>query len=551
MMKIIHTEESVKMRRKKMTALLLSALLLIGSAGFALADEDNTDTSDEQTQSESVDNDTGDDTQDADTDGDSDSSEVTDGEQDTNDTDASVSGDTIYMEDTALTPPDIVGSQAAILIDSDSGRLLYGKNIDVKLYPASMTKMMTAIIALETGDLAQTVTVPYEALQTVNFAEDSAMGLLTGEELTLEQLVSAMLIHSANDAANVIAFHLGGNMDAFVETMNQKAADLGMTNTHFVNACGSHDDNHYTTARDMATLAQYCMKNEKFRDIVKTVVYKIPQTNKYTLEAERTLVNTNLLLGTIRSLYQFYAPATGIKTGHTSQAGYCLAASASFSDMNLIAVTMKCDQMDEHDDPYTYADTRSMFEFAFSNYTHQQLAAPGDIISSSPVYEAKNDSRVALTIQDALTALVPSNIDSSVDIIRTVDVPEHIQAPVAKGDTIGAVTYTYKGTQIGSAPLISTNDVEMNHFLHVFHIILKVLTSPFFFIPVILLIIIAMYMRHLRKKKERKRRIQQLKKAREEKEAEASGINNANYRKTERIDRQRKNTKDSNSRYRK
>ena len=508
------------MKKRRLTALMLSALMLICSAGMASADEDIIT-----------------------------SEGVRDSSQEVYNTDVSISGDTIYLEDDTLTPPEIVGSQAAMLMDADTGRLLYGKNIDVKLYPASLTKMMTAIIAIESGKLEETVTVPYDAISTVNYLEDSNMGLLTGEELTLDQLVSSMLIHSANDAANVIAFHMNGSMEAFVEQMNAKAADLGMTNTHFVNACGTHDDNHYTTARDMATLARYAMNNEKFRDIVKTLIYKVPQTNKYTL-GERPLVNTNLLLGTIRSLYQYYAPATGIKTGHTSEAGYCLAASASYSDMNLISITMKCDRMDQYNDPYTYADTRSMFEFAFSNYIHQQLASPGDIISSSPVYEAKNDSRVALTVQENLTALVPSDTDSSLEIIHTVDVPENIQAPIAKGDTIGTVTYTYKGTQIGTAALIATNDVELNYFLHVFHIIIRVLTSPFFFIPVILLIILALYMRHLKKKKERKKRIQQLKKAREARNGETP-VNNTNYRKTERIAQQRKNTKDSNSRYRK
>lgn len=508
------------MKKRKLTALLLSALMIVSSAGMVFADEEDAVSEDSGTQNEVY------------------------------NTDASISGDTIYIEDDSLAPPQINGSQAAMLMDADTGRLLYGKNIDVKLYPASLTKMMTGIIALETGNLDDVVTVPYEAISTVNIFEDSAMGLLTDEELTLEQLVSSMLIHSANDAANVIAYHLGGTMDGFVEQMNQKAAELGMTNTHFVNACGDHDDNHYTTARDMATLAQYAMKNEKFRDIVKTTIYKVPQTNKYTL-GERTLVNTNCLLSTILTLYQYYAPATGIKTGHTSQAGYCLVASASFSDMNLISVTMKCDRMDQYGDPYTYSDTRNMFEFAFSNYIHQQLAAPGDIISSSPVYEAKNDSRVALTVQDNLFALVPSDTDSTLEIIQTVDVPETIQAPIAKGDTIGTVTYTYKGTQIGTAALVATNDVEMNHFLHVFHIIMRVLTSPFFFIPVILLLILALYMRHLKKKKERKRRIQQLKKAREERGGATTPVNNKNYRKTERIAQQRKNTKDSNSRFRK
>ncbi len=474
-------------------------------------------------------------------------SESTDTEATSSDNSASQTADTdtIYIEDDSLSAPETY-SQAALLLDADSGRLLYGKNIDVPLYPASLTKMMTGIIALETGNLEETVTVPYEAISSINYLEDSNMGLLSGEQLTLEQLVSAMLIHSANDAANVIAYHLGGSMEEFVKTMNEKAAELGMSNTVFQNACGSHDDNHYTTARDMAALVQYAMKNEKFREIVKSPIYKIPATNKYTI-GERILVNTNLFLGTSRSLFQYYPAANGVKTGHTSQAGYCLASSATFNNANLIAVVMKCDQMDSHGDPCTYEDSRNLFEFAFSNYVHQQLAAPGDIISDSKVKEAKNDTRVALTVEDNVSALTPADTDSATEIVKNINIPDELSAPINQGDVVGTVTYTYKGTQIGTANLVATNNVELNMALHIFNIIIKILISPFFFIPVILLIIIGLYVRHLKKKKERKRRIQQLKRAKEAKQAREESL--SDRRAVERIERQRKNAKDSNSRY--
>ncbi|MCD8390643.1 MAG: serine hydrolase [Firmicutes bacterium] len=510
------------MNKNKITALLCAACVVLTSAASVFAEP--TDDAGEA--------DTG----------------VSDGITDTADTDSQISSDVIYMEDDSLTQPDITASQAALLLDIDSGRLLYGKNIDVKLYPASLTKIMTAVIALEQGNLDDTVTVTYDAISSINYLEDSNMGLLTDEQLTLDQLVSAMLIHSANDAANVIACHISGSMDAFVELMNSKAAELGMSNTHFENPSGSHDDNNYTTARDIATLAQYAMQNEKFKEIVKTPIYKIPETNKYTI-GERTLVNTNLFLGTSRSMYQYYAPATGIKTGHTSQAGYCLVASASYNDCNLIAVSMKCDQTDSYGDPYTYTDCRTLFEFAFNNYVNQQLAAPGDIISDSKVYEAKNDTRVALTVDTNVSALVPSDIDAAADIVTNIEVPEQISAPVTKGEQIGTVSYTYNGTQIGTANLIATNDVARNGFLHVFNSIMKVITSPFFFIPVILLIILALYMRHRKRKLERKRRIQQLRKAREGRNPRTGQP--IPDRRTERIERQRRNAKDSNSRYRK
>ena len=255
-------------------------------------------------------------------------------EQDDNSTESntisSVTGNDIFMENDAMTAPTVDNSKAALLMDMNSGRLLYGKNIDKRVFPASTTKIMTGILAIEMGNMADVVTASRAAIEPITL-EDSQMGILIGEQLTFEQLVYSLLIHSANDAANVIAIHVSGTMEAFVDLMNQKAQELGMTNTHFENPCGSHNDNHYTTAHDLAILSQYAMRNETFREIVKMPIYKVPATNKY-LE-ERIMVNTNLFLSSARSAAHYNPLCTGIKTGHTSQSGYCLVSSAQYEDM--------------------------------------------------------------------------------------------------------------------------------------------------------------------------------------------------------------------------
>lgn len=456
--------------------------------------------------------------------------------------------DGVTMEDPSLTPPNVQYAQSALLMDMASGRVLYSKNLDERVYPASTTKIMTAILALEMGNMDDTVTATYDALKSITL-EDSHMGILAGEELTLDQLVKGMLVYSANDAANVIAIHIAGSMDAFVDLMNQKAQELGMTGTHFVNPCGSHDDNHYTTARDLAILSKYAMKNDQFREIVKMPIYKIPPTNKYS--TERVLVNTNLFLGTSRSTYYYYPPAIGIKTGHTSQAGYCLVSAATYNDTELLAIVMNCKNVDTKEQAYSYIDSKALFNFGFDNYTHQPLASVGDIVSDSKVYEAKDDMRVAVTVENDVSALIPSGEGNAEQITTNVDMPEQLQAPIAKGDVLGTVTYSYKGIEVGSSNLIATNDVERNNILHVFHLVLKVVTSPFFFIPAILLILLIMYARHQKKKRERQRRIQQLKKNRQRSSAEnetGTRTPNRNASRTERIDRE---TKGSNSRYRK
>ena len=211
---------------------------------------------------------------------------------------------------------------------------------------------------------------------------------------------------------------------------------------------------------------------------------------------------------------------------------------------------MNCKNVDTKEQAYSYIDSKTLFNFGFDNYTHQPLAAVGDIVSDSKVYEAKQDMRVAVTVENDVSALIPSGEGNAEQITTNIDMPEKLEAPITKGDVLGTVTYSYKGIEVGSANLIATNDVERNNILHVFHLVLKVITSPFFFIPAILLLLLIMYARYQKKKRERQRRIQQLKKNRQRSSSEnetGTRTPNRNASRTERIDRE---TKGSNSRYR-
>lgn len=448
----------------------------------------------------------------------------------------------VTMEDATLPLPNVNNAQSALLMDLDSGRVLYSKNLDDKVYPASTTKILTGILAIENLNMEDTVTATYEALKSITL-EDSHMGILMGEQLTVEQLIKGMLIYSANDAANVLAIQVSGSIEAFADLMNQKAQELGMTDSHFVNPCGIHDDNHYTTARDMAILAKYAMKNETFRDIVKTPVYTIPATNKYT--SERILVNTNLFLGTSRSTYYYYQPAIGIKTGHTSQAGYCLVSAAKYNDIEFLSIVMNCKDANTTDQAFSYIDSKALFDFGFENYSHHQIANIGDIVADSKVYEAKDDMRVAVTVEKDMGALIPAGKENAENIKTNVNLPEKLQAPIKKGDILGTVDYTYNGVPLGTTNLVATNDVERNNFLHVFNLIMKIVTSPFFIVPVIILLLILIIARHRRNKTERQKRIQQIKKSRQSNET-GTRTPNRNASQTERNQR---DTKGDNSRY--
>ena len=449
----------------------------------------------------------------------------------------------IYTENPDATPPNTEHSESALLMDMRSGRLLYGKNITERLYPASTTKMLTGIIALESGRMDEVATATYEALQSITL-EDSHMGILVGEELTMTDLVNGMLIYSANDAANVIAIQLAGSMQAFVDLMNAKASEIGMTDTHFTNACGVHDDNHYTTASDLATLARYCMQNEQFREIVKQPTYHIDPTNKYSLN--RDLPATNLFLSTARSSYYLYKPCTGIKTGTTEAAGHCLVASAEYNGLELLTVVMKCDDEDQKTKAYSYNVSRNLFDYGFNNYETGILASVGNIVADSKVNEAKKDKRLTLTVDADVTALVPVGNDITGEVQPVINRPTELTAPIHKGDVIGTISYIYKDAEIGKANLIAANDVEQDMVKHVFNVVIRVITNPLFFIPAILIVILLFLVRAAKQRKDRKKRLQQLKQRRE---AEESRM----IKKTDRIVRntesRRTSAKGANSRY--
>lgn len=394
-----------------------------------------------------------------------------------------------------------LNAQSAIMIDMKTGKVIYDKNPNEKLFPASTTKILTAIIALENcEDLSTFVTASHAAIDPITL-EDSHMGILVGEQLTLEQLVYGMLVYSANDAANVLAVHVAGSIDAFAQMMNEKAKSIGAVNSHFVNPHGFHDDEHFTTASDLAKIARYAMTNEKFREIVKTARYTIEPTNKYT--ETRYLTSTNHLISKYRVATHYYAPAIGIKTGYTSKAGNCLVAAAEKDNTQLLTVVLKCTNSANEG---TFVDTKALFEYGFSNYKYINVASSGEVVADSPVYVAKNDARVAITVQDNVSALLPVDIDVKTNVTADIQLNEKIQAPIAVGDSLGTVSYSYNGEILGQTALVAVNSVDRNTLAWIFLGTLNVIKNPFFIGGVILVAIAALYIRNKRNSNRRRRR---------------------------------------------
>lgn len=394
-------------------------------------------------------------------------------------------------------------SKSSLLMNLDTGEIYEERNIDEKVYPASTTKIMTAILAIENGKLNDTVTISDTASKLPSGA--SGMGLLRGEEVTVKNLLYGLLVSSANDAANALAEYISGSVDDFVKMMNDKAKELGATNTHFMNTNGLHDDNHYTTARDMAIIARYAMKNQTFRTLVKTASYTMDPTNKYP--EKRIMRSTNKLLSKNKSSKYIYQNAIGIKTGFTTPAQHCLVSAADNGDFSLLCVVMGAPTDAARD--LMYDETIALYKWGFEAYKAQTVAKAGDTLTEANVSLAKTKDTVTLSTQKEVKALLPANIDIK-KVKAKLSVNKDIKAPIAQGQVLGSVTYYYQNKKVASTKLVSNEAVEQDNLLATFDKIHTFLTSPIFLIPVmiiVVLLIIFLVIRQINLHKRRKRRL--------------------------------------------
>jgi len=350
-----------------------------------------------------------------------------------------------------------INSPSALLMDSTTGKILYEKNINEKMYPASLTKVMTAIIVLENCNLSDTATVSSESIMSIPPGYVTA-NLQVGEELTIEQLLYLLMVGSCNDAAVVLAEHVSGSVDNFSVLMNEKAKELGCTSTNFVNPNGLHDENHYSTAYDLALISKYAMNNDSFKTIVSTTYYELPATNKYD-KADRIFATTNALL---RGDY-YYKYATGIKTGFTTPAKNCLTASADKNNLELITVILGASQTDDGSSQ-RYLDTISLFEYGFENYKLKQIAKSGDSVQTINVKGATiKTKKLDAVISNDINVLINKNSETSI-ILPEINLNPDLKAPIKKGDVIGNVTYVSEGIEY-TENLLASNDVKKSNFL--------------------------------------------------------------------------------------
>lgn len=399
---------------------------------------------------------------------------------------------------------------SAILMDADTGKVLYEKNADAKTQPASVTKMMTALLTVENLDLDHVVTVPPEAVGILG----NSMKLKVGEKLTVDQLLHALLIISANDAAVALAMEMGGSLDNFYKMMNERARQLGMKNTHYKSPNGLIEDaNHYMSARDTAILAEKLMGHKSVSRIVRTVKYTLPKTNK---SKARKLKNTNKMLYDTKSkitadgkkIHPRYKGTIGIKTGTMNASGYCLAAEVRRDGTNLIAVVMHANGRDGS--LARYSAVIPMFDYGFSNFRNEQLVERGESVGHVKVRYGHHTFVKAVAAEGAFATL-PKEADPDIASYKVV-LDSGLKAPVKAGTKIGKINVYESGEKVGSYDVTVKKDVTKGGPWSAVYI------SDFAFILIcaaVILLILILTACHMGKKKRRRMHEERVRRARQ------------------------------------
>ncbi len=405
----------------------------------------------------------------------------------------------------ATTEPPAILAETAVVIDAKTGQVLYDKNMNQQKEPASTTKTLTALLALENLDLNKIVTIDAET----PFTEGSRIYLLEGENVTVEQLLYALLTESANDAAVALAKEIAGSVPAFAEMMNKKAVELGAESTHFINPNGLHEEGHLSTAYDLAVIAKEAMKNETFRELIMTYRYVMPATN---MQETRYLYNTNRLIydektkvvvnGERRSAK--YEGVTGIKTGYTSHAGGCLISGAKRGDTELIAVVLKSTDLGR------FADSIALLDYAFENYKSVKALDAGTVLGEIPVKRGMERKVQVVALGDAFTTLPIEASDSVVNTKIILD--NKVQAPIAKGQKVGVVEI-YEGDQlVGTVDAVTASDIPEGGILSIIGLSDETAKVIERFFAAILIFIVLMFAAYvvLKRRQIRRRKLRRL-----------------------------------------
>lgn len=368
----------------------------------------------------------------------------------------------LALDDPALS------AQAAILVDLDSGRVLYEKNMNEQRAPASLTKVMTALLvfeAVESGQISMDDIVTAQDDCREGLEDDSStVGILPGLQTTVREYLYCALVASANEACNVLGSYVSGSVSAFVERMNQRAAELGCVNTHFLDTNGLHNEGHYSSAYDMYLITQAALRFPEFVAMCDTVSYQ-PQAQG--INEGRELTNSNALL-TDRSYYYRegyrYEAASGVKTGYTRAAGYCLISTAEKNGIRALAVVMGCEGWSNAniEEYRNFSDSVTLYNWVFDNFTPRQVLTTADPIEQVEVELADGDGNVILYPQQDISCLLPADLDMSQVIVTATVYEDRLKAPIKSGSVLGEAKISLNGEELGTVSLVNNRAVELS-----------------------------------------------------------------------------------------
>ena len=395
-----------------------------------------------------------------------------------------------------------ITANSAMLVSMDTDEVLYEKNADTKVYPASITKIMTTLLILEsdkynpTGKIAMTE----EVLDLISGTGSSVSLLKVGDEFTELDLVYMVLMSSYGDCSLLAAIHYGGSVDGFVEQMNARAAELGLTNTSYQNPIGLHHENNYTTARDTYVLTKYALQNETFKQICETTRYTFETSKSGT----RTLSTTNFLQDNTTNYY--YPYAKGVKTGYTDEAGRCLVSTASYDGYNYMCIIFGCPPKEKKH----FTESTDLYRWAFKNFEYKTVASTTTPVAQIDVDLSHDIDSISLYVEKSIISILPKDADeSTISIVPHLDA-QKVDAPIKSGQVLGTADVVYAEKIIGKVNLIATQNVEKSSLLATGRTVKNIFTSKYMIVvyaligTIVLMFIIAIVIMNTKGKKKRK-----------------------------------------------
>ena len=377
-----------------------------------------------------------------------------------------------------------ITSKAGLLVSLDTGDFLYESNIDEKVYPASIAKIMTAILMLESEKYEPTakIAMTQEILDLVLGTGLAVSLMKAGEEFTQLDLLYMVLMSSYGDSTYLAAQYYGGTIENFVVMMNQKAQELGLTGTSYSNPVGLHEEGTYTTVRDIYTMTKYALGNETFRTVCEANRYSFSTS----LDPDRTLSTTNFLHDTTTNYYYQYAK--GVKTGFTDAAGRCLVSTASFNGYNYMCIVMGCPN--ETGKRHEFLQSAALYRWAFNNFSFKEIAKSSEPVCEMPVELSAETDFVPLYFKEPFISVLPNEADDSTIVIKTHLNSESTDAPIKKGDILGKADVIYAEKTIGTVDLVAGENVKESQVLVIARYIKNIFTSVYMKVLIALAVIV-------------------------------------------------------------